>query len=190
MPKSNQQAGFSLLELTIVVILVVMLFLFVADRLLPLRGDAESAQVASVIGSLRSALGLEVASRIVEHGPQSVTDLQGSNPMALLQDWPENYLGERSAANNGEIPRGAWYFDETSGELHYRVRFPQYLAGEPDSPVELRWRVRLQFDDRDGDGRFDAETETLRGVRLARLDEHRWPGDVSTRAEGLASNSQ
>lgn len=169
------QRGFSLLELVIVVVLVALLFLFAFDRLMPLRGQAEGTRVASTIGSLRSALGMEVAERIVEQGPASVAELQGANPMNLLQQRPEGYLGEMSAGGDRDIAGGAWYFDPDGGILHYRVRFPQYLEGQPEPPVELGWRVRLQYDDEQQTGRYDPETDTLRGVVLAPLDAHQWP---------------
>lgn len=174
-PHPGVQRGFSLLELVIVVILVALLFLFAFDRLMPLRGHAEGTQVASVIGALRSALGMEVAERIVDEGPESIAELQGANPMTLLQQRPVRYLGERSGSDNREIPEGAWYFDPDQGVLRYRVRFPQYLEGEPDPPVELSWQVRLQFEDEGGNGRYDPDTDALRGVTLAPLDDHQWP---------------
>ncbi len=169
------QRGFSLLELVIVVILVALLFLFAFDRLMPLRGQAEGTQVASVTGALRSALGMEVAERIVSDGPGAVAELEGTNPMTLLQEQPRGYLGERDADGTGDISGGSWYFDPDRGTLHYRVRFPQYLEGEPESPVELGWKIHLIYEDEGNDGGFDPATDALQGVTLAPTDEHRWP---------------
>lgn len=174
-PYRAVQGGFSLLELVIVVILVALLFLFAFDRLMPLRGQAEGTQVASTIGALRSALGMEVAERIVDRGHEAIAKLEGSNPMTLLQQRPERYLGARTDPETSDIPGGAWYFDPDQGVLRYRVRFPQYLEGEPEPPVNLSWRVRLQYDDEGQTGRYDPDTDTLRGVTLAPLDTHRWP---------------
>lgn len=169
------QQGFSLLELVIVVILVVLLFLYAFDRLMPLRGQAEGTQVASVTGALRSALGMEVAKRIVDEGPEAIAELEGANPMNLLQERPQNYLGERADAGTDDVPDGTWYFDPESGTLHYRVRFPQYLEGEPEPPVDLSWKIRLLHDDKEQDGRFDPGTDSLQGVNLTPMDAHRWP---------------
>lgn len=171
----NTQSGFSLLELVIVIILVILLFLFAFDRLLPIRGNAEGAKVASVIGSLRSAVGLEVARRIVEGGASAIAELEGSNPMELLQERPDRYLGERSATP-AEVAGGAWYFDPEQRALVYRVDYPQYLEGTPEGPVALRWRLQLVFENLDGRQGFDPGTDRLDGVRLAPLDAYRWPG--------------
>jgi general secretion pathway protein G len=173
-PASVQQ-GFSLLELVIVVILVALLFLFAFDRLMPLRGQAEGTQVASTIGALRSALGMEVAERIVDRGHEAIVELEGSNPMTLLQQRPQRYLGVRTESDKDDIPGGAWYFDPNEQALRYRVRFPQYLDGEPDPPVDLGWQVQLQYDDKGQTGSYDPETDSLRGVTLAPLDDHHWP---------------
>jgi len=174
--------GFSLLELVIVIILVVVLFLVALDRLLPLRGDAEAAHVATVIGGLRSALGLEAAARVVRDGLPALEQLQGSNPMDYLKEWPDTYIGILDPANSPHVPRGAWYFNPAAGAVGYRVRFPQYLAGKPPDPVHLRWRIELQYEDISGNQRFDADTDRLHGLRLVGLDRHRWPAPAAARA--------
>lgn len=184
------QHGFSLLELVIVVILVTLLFLFAFDRLMPLRGQAEGTQVASVIGAMRSALGMEVAERIVDQGPEAIADLKGANPMTLLQQRPGKYLGERSEEDNQDIPGGAWYFDPGRGVLHYRVRFPRYLEGEPKPPVDLSWKVRLQYEDEEQTGRYDPDTDSVRGVTLAPLDPHRWPDLPRRIGQSISDDNQ
>lgn len=169
------QRGFSLLELVIVIILVILLFLVAFDRLLPLRGQAEAAHVATVIGGLRSAVGLEAASRVVDEGLPGLAGIEGSNPMAFLQEWPETYIGPVRDSHEPEIDPGTWYFERKSGTVGYRVRFPEYLEQAPERPVDLRWRIELDFEDRNGNGRFDPETDRARGVRLKPLDPYNWP---------------
>lgn len=178
-----RQRGFSLLELVVVIILVVILFLVAFDRLLPLRGDAEAAHVATVIGGLRSAIGLEAATRVSREGLPALAELEGINPMTLLQDWPDTYIGETGDVGGTEISPGTWYFESESEALVYRVRFPQYLEGEPERPSELRWRVTLQYEDADGSGRFEPESDRPRGLRLVPLDTYEWPGKPRGRIE-------
>lgn len=166
-----------------VIILVIILFLVAFDRLLPLRGDAEAAHVATVIGGLRSAIGLEAAARVSREGLPALAELEGINPMTLLQDWPDTYIGETAGPDTTEIDPGAWYFETGSEALVYRVRFPQYIEGEPESPTELRWRVTVQYEDTDGSGRFEPESDRARGLRLEPLDTHEWPGKPRGRIE-------
>lgn len=182
------QRGFSLLELVVVVILVALLFLFAFDRLMPLRGQAEGTQVASVTGALRSALGMEVAERIVSDGPGAIAELEGANPMTLLQEPPRGYLGERGAAGASDVPGGSWYFDPDRGTLHYRVRFPQYLEGKPEPPVELGWKIQLLYEDAGEDGGFDPDTDSLQGVTLAPTDEYQWAGLPRRLGQSISSD--
>ncbi|MEX0914478.1 MAG: type II secretion system protein [Wenzhouxiangellaceae bacterium] len=159
-PPQEFAEGFTLLELVIVITLVILLFLTAWNRLMPLRGDAEAAHVVSVIGTLRSALGMVASEQVMEGGLEALTELADTNPMALLQQTPDNYIGTRP----GDIPPGSWYFDDDSATLRYRVRFPQYLAAAPQDPVELAWRIHVTGDDQPN------------GVHLAALDNPHWPG--------------
>ena len=164
---ARASAGFTLLELVIVIILVIVLFSVAAWRLLPLRGQAEAAHVAATIGAMRSALGLAVAERVVRDGPTSVADLTGSNPVDLLDEPPAQYLGPRSQAEPRESPGGFWYFDDESGELVYQVQYVRYLHQAPEAPVRLRWEISVDT----------GPAGQLRGVRLDRLDSVRWQSE-------------
>lgn len=153
--------GFTLLELIIVIILVALLFLTAYNRLMPLRGDAEAAHVTTVIGNLRSALGLAASERVMTDGVGALEELAGIDPVTLLQQVPDNYIGTAGAS----IPPGSWYFEPDARELRYRVRYPRYLEGAPNAPVDLAWRVRVI-----------GEAGKPAGVHLAALDEIGWPG--------------
>lgn len=138
------QAGFTLLEIVIVIALVILLFLVAVDRILPLRGRAEAAHVRQVVGTLRSNLGLTVAERVVVDGLDSVATLAGSDPMTLLAEPPNNYAGNLDA---GDVPKpGTWYFDPRTGRLGYRVEFTGHLAGAPET-ASLHWWVAVDRDD-------------------------------------------
>ncbi|WP_181918697.1 prepilin-type N-terminal cleavage/methylation domain-containing protein [Wenzhouxiangella sediminis] len=173
---SSEQSGFTLFELIIVIVLVGLLFLIASWRLLPLRGDAEAAHVANTVGALRSALGLEVTERIVEDSLESAAELDRGNPMDLLAQVPAGYIGEVPSAGDADIPAGSWYYDQSTRQLRYRVRFPQYLAHQPQGdPVELSWQVRLRYLDNDGDERYNAQADSLRGIALEAMDNPQWP---------------
>jgi hypothetical protein len=164
------QGGFSLLELVLVIILVVVLYVVAVDRILPLRGDAEAAAVATVAGSLRSALGMEVADRIVKQGAGSVAGLDGANPMRYLAERPENYLGEVSGVDPANLPVGNWYFDLETRELVYLVRYGEYFRTDLPGPPRLAFRTELVYNERD----------ELAGVQLKRINTFVWTQSAAT----------
>ncbi|MEX0899232.1 MAG: prepilin-type cleavage/methylation domain-containing protein [Gammaproteobacteria bacterium] len=166
----RREAGFSLLELTLVVILVVVLYVIAMDRILPLRGDAEAAAAATIVGASRSAIGMEVAARILDGGPASVAELDGFNPMRLLSEQPDNYLGEMGGVDPANLPVGHWYFDIESRELVYLVRFGEYFRTELPGPPRLVFRTELVYNERD----------ELAGVRLARINAFVWTQSADT----------
>lgn len=157
------------------IILVGILFSVAAWHLLPLRGDAEAAHVATTIGTLRSALGLSLADHVLRGQYQALQALDGSNPMDLMLETPERYAGIVSGRDIGRVPPGHWYFIEESGLLGYRVRFPNYLLDSPADPVHLYWRVVMGFDT----GTDEANPENTAGprpigLRLVPQQNHPW----------------
>jgi len=185
-PKPRHQSGFTLLELIIVIILVILLFLTAWWRLLPLRGDAEAAHVATTIGTLRSALGMHVAERIVKDSLESAEQLDKTNPMDLLARAPSSYVGEVSSKSDSQIEPGTWYFDRSSGRLHYRVRFPQYLTDSSlEAPVDLAWQIQLSYRNSNENEAASDHSRTLQSVRLVALDNPGWKAPEENIAKAL-----
>lgn len=93
--------------------------------------------------------------------------------MALLLNAPGNYRGAYPALG-GELERASWYFDESRGRLVYRVgRQAAFEAlGGPSDVVELH--VEFVYEDRDGDGGYDAGRDGFGGLRLAAATLYRW----------------
>lgn len=164
-----------LLELVVVIGLISLLLAFALWRLLPLRGHAEAAHVTTIIGGLRSAVGLSAAETLLRDGLSALADFDGANPMDLLQEGPERYRGLVPSAERAGVAPGYWYFEADSGRLGYRVRFPQYLAEPRSGPVHLRWRLSLGFDDLDGSGRFNPDTDIVRSLVLEPEQDWPWP---------------
>ena len=131
--------GFTLFELLLVLCLVMILFLVVVDRLLPLRAEAEAAHVSQVVGSIRSGLGLAVAERAVEGGLETLPELDGSDPMQFLARVPPNYGGTLEGA--AAPPAGEWAFHSGSGSLLYRPRWPGAVPATGPDPEILAWRI-------------------------------------------------
>jgi len=168
-------AGFSLIELAVVVVIVGILGGIVLDRLLPLLGRAERAAFLQTQADLQSALLLEAAERITTGDTSGLADLATGNPMRLFLRPPPNYVGSVRAGDLGEVPRASWYFDERTDRLAYRVgrqaRFDA-LGGAPD---RVEFRVALIYEDRDGDSHFDPARDRFEGLKLEPMHAYRWP---------------
>jgi prepilin-type N-terminal cleavage/methylation domain-containing protein len=164
--------GFSLLELVVVVIAVAILMGVALDRLLPLVGRAQRAAFLDVQRELQSSLLLAAAERITRGEAGTIPELAGVNPMALLLQPPANYVGERPPA---DVPPASWYFDAEAGLLGYRVgRYTRFAArGGPADRIELD--VAFAYQDRNGNGVFDAAGDRFDGLKLAPVHPYDWP---------------
>lgn len=158
--------GFTLLELLVVVSLVVFLFGTAIESLLPLRGAAESAAFARMTGNLQSAMGLEATRRVLNGGEAALREMDGDNPM----DWLALKPGSVTIRDGDfhALDRGGWGYDERSGVLFYRVRYPEYFDGSYNDPDGVRFRVTVS---RTGG--------ILRNVQLVQLDSATWTTEGS-----------
>ena len=171
----RDERGFSLLELLIVIVIASVLMLVAVDRLLRLRFEAERVTVESMLTGLKSALYIEFAGAAVRGRPDAAAlEATGSNPMKLLAERPDTYAGEYADADPGSVAPGSWYFDTRQGHLVYVVRFPEQFSSALAGPARARWRVEPDFDDRDGNGRFDLGRDSARGLRLVAVEPYTW----------------
>lgn len=172
--RASAGAGFSLLELVIVIALISILLLLALSRLLALQVDAERVAMDTVVGVLRSAIGIKVAESIVRQDIDGLPSLAGRNPMDRLAELPSNYLGEMSGIDPGTLEDGNWYFDTGGGTLVYLVRSKGYFTGGLPNPPRARLAIRLVYTDRNGNSAFDAGVDSIEGLRLAVLEPYAW----------------
>ncbi|HEY7671916.1 MAG TPA: type II secretion system protein [Gammaproteobacteria bacterium] len=167
--------GFTLIELLVVVIIVGIMAGLALDRLLPLIGRAQRAAFLQVQSELRSALLLEAAERLTRGQDATLPELAGVNPMTLLLEVPGNYLGTLDAVANRALPRASWFYDPKTARLVYTVgRYTRFAAREgPTDRIELA--VKFAFEDRDGNGAYDAAVDDFAGLRLIPVHAYDWP---------------
>jgi len=169
-----RQSGFSLLELAVVLVIVSVLLGVIGTRFFDIQAYAEQAATEQVAGALQSALGMKVAEHFLKGGTKGLESLEGSNPMDLLAQVPKNYLGALRRPDPSGIDGGHWYFDTGTRVLVYQVRNRERLEGGARNPVRIRLAVRLQYEDRNGNGILDRGTEKIVGVELVPLEPYRW----------------
>lgn len=164
--------GFTLLEVVIVIVIISLLMTLAISRLMAMRVDAERVAMESVLGTLRSAIGIKVAEHIVKHDVAGLRALEGSNPMDRLSEIPKNYLGEVQGAT--ALEPGNWYFDRNSRALVYLPHHAAHFTGGVGDPPRARFAIKLVYEDKNRNGTWDSGAEVIEGLRLTTLEPYRW----------------
>lgn len=173
-PPVAGQYGISLLELAIVLIIVSVLLGIIGTRFFQIQVYSEQIATEQVISALQRALGMKVAELHLKDETRRIEALAGSNPMDNLAQVPKTYLGALRKPKPADIPGGHWYFDSGNRVLVYQVRNADQVEGGARNPVRLRWVVRLQYEDRNGNNAFDAGVDQVVGVQLDPAEAFRW----------------
>lgn len=137
----HPRRGFTLLELVVVVCLVGILFTVAAERFLRYQELAEKAAMEATVASVRSALTMQAAARILKGGLASASGLADENPFDWLSQLPGGYLGPLYAPALTDVAKGTWHFDLKNKELVYRPLRTRYFIAGPDGSEWMRFRV-------------------------------------------------
>lgn len=166
--------GFSLIELVVVIVIISILMVVAIQRLLILQVDAERVVMESIVGSVRSAIGIKVAETIIRKGAGELATLEYSNPMNFLAEVPANYIGDLASPDPAGLEPGSWYFNASNRTLEYLVNNTSHFTGGANDPPRARFAVRLVYNDKNGNGIYDAGTDMVEGLRLAVVEPYQW----------------
>jgi prepilin-type N-terminal cleavage/methylation domain-containing protein len=172
--RRRDSGGFSLFELLVVIVIISILMVLAIQRLLALQVDAERVVMESVVGAIRSGLGIKVAESIARQNVAALPAYEDSNPMNLLAEVPGNYLGELDGVDPHTLEKGSWYFDLSSRMLVYLVDNTSYFTGGVDDPPRARFKIRLVYGDLNGNGVYDSGVDSIEGLRLAVVEPYQW----------------
>ncbi len=167
-------SGFSSLELVVVILIISILLVIAIAKLWTLQVDAERVAMDQVVGSLRSAIGIDVASYLVVGDLAGLRSLDGSNPMDRLAQVPKNYLGTLNAINPADMVGGAWYFDTQNKTLVYQVRNQDYFRGGFGKPARVRFKLEVVYEARGQRGVGGVNENEIAGATLVALDPYEW----------------
>lgn len=131
----KQQSGFTLIELIVVMVIVGLLGAVAVPKFVDMTKKAEAASVKNILGSVRSALSLKVASGLVNGDDISDWAYNGGEPLNpmddLLAEHPESYLGIQTS-NVAASETGKWWDRNTSGTDHwlmYKLKNESLITG-------------------------------------------------------------
>jgi hypothetical protein len=131
--------GFSRFEFAIVVIVASFVALPLIAALARYQGIAERQQMENEVRDMRTFLNLKLLDLMLSNRQADIEPLAGSNPVALLERTPKDYLGE--LARTPEQGKNGWFFDTARQALVYRpasFSFP-YSDGEER---EFAWQLQ------------------------------------------------
>lgn len=180
-------------ELFLVVSVVLLLVWFVLERADGLAVRMEKVRLSTSVTQLQTAVQLAAAARLIDGDREALAALEGANPMQFGEAEPardrarpivstadnsvadsQSYLGELDNPDPRHIAGGKWYYDRQAGILVYRVENEAHFVTPLIGPKRARFRVMADYDDLNGNGRYDAGTERLTWARLARLERYTW----------------
>jgi hypothetical protein len=123
-----------------------------------------------LIGTLRSALHLQIADRLVKGKTGEFKQLADQNPMNWLAEKPKNYAGEYYTPKPGMIAAGNWYFDLQDKDLVYLANNYAHLHTAAGEGNRLRFRTKLITNLPDVPG----STPSVEGVVLEPAVSYSW----------------
>lgn len=87
---------------------------------------------------------------------------------------PSNYGGEIDGTDLDSVRQGNWYYNKQDGTLVYIIRNDEYFVTDVEGPPRLRYRLDIEFEDINDNGKFDPATDSLRGIGLNSVDTYKW----------------
>jgi prepilin-type N-terminal cleavage/methylation domain-containing protein len=167
---SHHQRGLTLLELAVVILVISIVGLVALHYYLKLLVDIERTSMERDVSAMRSAIGLQIAAHYAGGRMAELEGWTGGNPMALLVEPPENYLGVIEQVNL-ELKNGSWYFDKSRGVLIYLVRNRLYFESQLDNPARAEFRLEAQFTERQSG---ESIYQQVTGIELKIIHPYRW----------------
>jgi prepilin-type N-terminal cleavage/methylation domain-containing protein len=167
----SKQGGFTFLELVVVITIISVLGVVALNRYYKLLVDVERTSMEHDLGVMRSAISMQFAGYYVAGNLAGLGKLVDSNPMDLLAETPNNYLGVISHYQIEDIEKGSWFYDSKEQTLIYLVRNQLYFETELTEPQRARFKIYPIYSDRVKGG---VKAKSISGLTLKAIEPYRW----------------
>jgi type II secretory pathway pseudopilin PulG len=168
--RTRFQQGFSGLELTVCVSVVLVFAAVLLERMLFYQEVAEKARMELEVTTLKLALQARIGTQITEHQPVDYPAMARGNPVLWLDAPMAGYHGEPGPEEAKLLPGGSWYFDRQALELVYLPRLDLHLDADGAGRKRVRFRVQV-LHAQAGARKDDA---AMIGLRLVPAERYRW----------------
>lgn len=113
------ESGASRFDFAVTVSIIAILAWILLTSLNSMQKQIESVILDTDVTNLRWELRAAWAHRNVTGQPAGISELEGANPMRLLAELPQNYIGEYAQTPDATA---VWYFDTHGKRLVYIFR--------------------------------------------------------------------
>ncbi|SIS87466.1 type II secretion system protein [Neptunomonas antarctica] len=149
MARNRGSRGFTLLELIVSLLVIVVLYGVLSVRLGTIAESTERASVYGMLGQIQQQLNFRATEFYIDGTPDKFANLVKENPFSWFPAHPAQYAGEITAGDGKEILAGRWYFDVAHRELIYRVQRNKYLKIKGNDNRNLRFVLNLSSNSAD-----------------------------------------
>lgn len=139
----RKDKGFTLLELVVSLLVIVILYGVLSVRLGGVAESAERAAMYGMLGQIQQQINLRLASFYIEGSPQKAKNLLTENPFSWISPTAKQYAGEIGYEPDQKLLEGRWYYDSSSKQLIYRVQRNKHLKIESDEQRNLKFVLKL-----------------------------------------------
>jgi general secretion pathway protein G len=137
--------GFTLLELIVVISIVAVMATAALDRLFWYQGQAEKTAMEYTATTIKSGLWMTAASLMMAEHTTDIPALTMRNPIDLLAQKPENYLGELPNVKTELLEGGNWVYDKATHQIIYIVRQRRYFKPETAGDYSVRYGMKVLY---------------------------------------------
>ena len=160
-------AGFTLIELILVLLVVCLLSATAIDRYLYYQERAEKLAMEATLAAIKMGLQIRLAELIITNRQTVAAELERENPIRWLDEPPANYAGEYRVPPKA----GNWYFAAGARQLVYVPTNTSYLQWGQAASGELRFQVGLRYNAIET---ADGKAQALAGIGILPAQAYRW----------------
>ena len=102
---------------------------------------------------------------------EGLQQLTEANPMDLLAEKPNNYLGAFRSYDLADFKTGSWFYDDQAEILYYLVRNQVYFDTMLDKPGRAGFKIFPVYSDRISG---TEEKKYISGLSLKPLEPYKW----------------
>jgi len=171
---AKKTLGFTLIELIVTVSIVAILATTALDRLFWYQGQAEKANMDYTANMIKSGLWMSAASLMMANRGSEIPALAKQNPINLLAQKPENYLGviDSSQVDMLRLKEGHWFFDTSKQQMVYVVKHRRNFTPAVADNYTVKYDMKVLYAEMEVTA--GNKVSYIAGVTLAPLSQYTW----------------